>query len=150
MVCNLIKISDAHARVLKRAKNIKKHSNPCGINNCCDNNDDYLYVKPIRRPIHDRHNNSDVSVKKSNDRILKINVKSPIFNKKFDSKPISDVTISKNLDGSVDFNIYFQGNQEFDEGQISHKHGNKTYPPNPIYHNHLTDNDLNNQYYHGY
>lgn len=136
MDSNSIRISDAHARVIQRARNLQNYAD----NDECYENDqlyndlietdpsdedecEYLYIKPINNNCIPKQSqrkkifgkkiplpkkvNSSLSIKKNNNNTLRFNLSSSIFDPNFDSKRISKVSMVKNFDNSVDFIIKF-------------------------------------------
>jgi len=169
MADNLIKISDAHARVLERASNIKNGTAKNQLfNDNNDNDDNCIYLQPyLKDKIYTNPNNfiveknkklpvqyhkqifqandlpnyksvdSFMYVKCNTSDTLRINLVSPVFDPKFNSKPVNSVKMIKNNDGSVDFIVYF-GNKC--DKIITQPH----YPKNPVYVNSVKPVDLCN------
>lgn len=101
------------------SQRIVVHNQPCPIspkwNSNCNGQSCYIY-EPV---------DSEMGINDSHINTLRINLKSSIFNQEFDSKNISQITLVRNYNGSVDFVIKFNGiNPIINQ-----------YPPNPIYKN---------------
>jgi len=66
---------------------------------------------------------SSMGINTAHSNTLRINLASPIFDSNFNSKQVSQVSMIRNYDGSVDFVIKFDGINPL----------RNRYPPNPVY-----------------
>jgi hypothetical protein len=65
------------------------------------------YQKQLFQPVRSSVVDSSLCIKKNNNRTLKMNLFSSIFNDKFNAKRVSKIKMIKNFDGSIDFVIKF-------------------------------------------
>lgn len=120
-----INVSEAHARVLERAKQSRIEE----YDGKDDDEYEYILICPKQYSTTQFVSaDSQLKIKKNDFNKMHFNLKSTIFDNDFNMKNIRKISMIKNRDNSVDFIINFHPV----ESQIKKVNG---FPKNPVYNN---------------